>query len=74
MDLEHVMLNEVSDRERQISYGFTYVWNLKNKLNEQNKMETDSQRTNRWLPEESGVQGGPKQLRAMKRHRPPVTK
>ena len=55
MDLEHVMLNEMSDRERQISYGFTYVWNLKNKINEQNKMETDSQRTNRWLPEESGT-------------------
>ena len=41
MDLEHIMLNEMSDRGRQISYGFTYVWNLKNKINEQNKMKTD---------------------------------
>ena len=38
MDLEDVMLSEISqDRERQIPYDFTYMWNLKNKA------ETDSQ-------------------------------
>lgn len=26
-----------SDRERQIPYDFTYMWNLKNKTNEQTK-------------------------------------
>ena len=31
MDLGGIMLNEMSDRERQILYDFTYMWNLKNK-------------------------------------------
>ena len=26
-----------SDRERQIPYDFTYAWNLKNKINKQNR-------------------------------------
>ena len=30
MDLEGVMLNEMSERERQILYDITYMWNLKN--------------------------------------------
>ena len=29
MDLEIVILSEVSDRERQISYDIAYMWNLK---------------------------------------------
>ena len=29
MDLEIVILSEVSHRERQISYDITYMWNLK---------------------------------------------
>ena len=32
MDLEGIMLNEMSDRERQILYGFTYICNLKKKI------------------------------------------
>ena len=32
-----------SDRQRQILYVFTYVWNLKNKTNEYDKTERDSQ-------------------------------
>ena len=35
MDLEGIMLCEMSDRERQILYVFTYKWNLKNKTDEQ---------------------------------------
>ena len=35
MDLEGIMLSEMSDRERQILYDTTYMWNLKNKTNEQ---------------------------------------
>ena len=31
------MLSEMSGRERQIMYDFTYVWNLKNKTNAQTK-------------------------------------
>ena len=30
------------DKERQILYVFTYMWNLKNKTNKCNKIETDS--------------------------------
>ena len=33
-----------SDRERQIQYDFTYMWNLKTKqMNKHNKTETESQ-------------------------------
>ena len=31
MDLEIIILSEVSQRERQISYEIAYVWNLKKK-------------------------------------------
>ena len=31
MDLEGIMLREMSDRERQIPYDLTYKWNLKKK-------------------------------------------
>ena len=53
MDLECTILSEMSDRERQMLYIFTYVWNLKNNTNEYNKTETESQRqrTNWWLLE-----------------------
>ena len=37
MNLESIMLIEKSDRERQIPYDFTYMRNLKNKINEQIK-------------------------------------
>ena len=36
MDPEDIMLSEISHtRERQILYYFIYMWNLKNKTNEQ---------------------------------------
>ena len=35
MDLEIVILSEMSDREREISYDITYMWNIKrNDINE----------------------------------------
>ena len=41
MDLEGIMLSEIkSDRERQMTYDFTYMWNLENKPNQ--RPETDS--------------------------------
>ena len=36
------MLSEMSNRERQRLYLITYMYNLKNKMNEYNKIETDS--------------------------------
>ena len=43
MALDIIILSEVkSDRERQISYDITYIWNLKNSTNELiYKTETD---------------------------------
>ena len=61
VDLRDIMLSEMSEKERQVPYDFTYMWNLKHKTNEQNrkmnKTETDSQiqETNWWLPEKGGV-------------------
>ena len=44
IDLESILLNKMSDRERQILYDITYMWNLKNDTNEIiYKAETDSQ-------------------------------
>ena len=33
MDLEHIMLSEISQSEKDIAYAFTHMWNLINKLN-----------------------------------------
>ena len=35
MDLEDIVLSEMSDRERQILYDITYMWSLKNNTSEQ---------------------------------------
>ena len=40
MDLEGIILNENSYSERQIPYDFTYMWNLKNKTNENRLIDT----------------------------------
>ena len=55
-----LMLSEVSQQERQIPYDITYMWNLKYGTNELTyKAETDSQtwRTDLWLPRRSGMDG-----------------
>ena len=60
MDLEIIILSEVSQTERQISYDITYMWNLKNDTNELiYKIETDSQtsKTYSWLPKGKGDRG-----------------
>ena len=60
MDLEIIMLSEVSQTERQVSYDITYMWNLKYDTNEViYKTETDSQtqKTNLWLPKGKGGEG-----------------
>ena len=44
-----------SDRESQIPYNFTYVWNLKNKINEQQNRNKLIDRTNWWLPDGKGI-------------------
>ena len=48
MDLEIIILSEVSQRERQISYGITYIWTQKNSTNKLiYKTKTDSQTENK---------------------------
>ena len=43
MDAEIIILSEVSQRERQIPYGITYIWTPKNSTNELiYKTKTDS--------------------------------
>ena len=42
MDLKSIMLSEISQR-KTILYVIIYTWNLKNKTNEYNKTETNSQ-------------------------------
>ena len=34
MDLEIIILSEISQMRKIISYGITYMWNLKNNTNE----------------------------------------
>ena len=44
IELEIIILSEMSDRERHISFDIIYVWNLKYDTNELiNETETDSQ-------------------------------
>ena len=37
IDLENIMLSEISQTERQKLYDITYLWNLKNKANTRTK-------------------------------------
>ena len=32
MDLEGIMLSEMLDREKQMLYDLTYIWNLREKI------------------------------------------
>ena len=34
MDLEVIIVSEVNQREGEIAYDITYIWNLKNDTNE----------------------------------------
>ena len=57
MGLEIIVLSEVNQTERQMSYDITYMWNLKNDTNELiYKTEIDSQtlKTHLWLPKGKG--------------------
>ena len=56
MDLEIIILSEVSQTERQI-YDITYMWNLKYHTNEfiyKTEIGLQTSKTNLWLPKEGG--------------------
>ena len=54
MDQEIIIPSEVkSERERQIPYDITYMWDLKYDTNEliyNTEPDSQTQRTNLWLP------------------------
>ena len=54
MQLEIIILSEVkSERERQIPYDITYMWNLKYDTNEliyKTERDSQTQRRDLWLP------------------------
>ena len=56
MELEGIMLSEISQTEKDKYIVISYMWNLKNKTNEYNKTEAESQieRTSQWLPKGGG--------------------
>ena len=50
MDLEIIILWSKSDRERQILYDISYMWNLENSTNELiYKTDRRTEKTNIWL-------------------------
>ena len=56
MQLEILILSEVSQQERQIPYGITYTWNLKYGTDEpMYRTETDPQT---WISEVAKGEGG----------------
>ena len=43
-DLEGIMLSEISqtEKDKELSYDFTHVWNIKKVMNQLNKTQTNS--------------------------------
>ena len=48
MDLEGIVLSEISQRQKDKSYDITYMWNLKNKINKQNRNRLTNTE-NKWM-------------------------
>ena len=55
-------------QEDKYKYDFTYMWNLKtqNELTKQNKTDSQTQRTNWWLPDSKQTRGQEKQVKEIK--------
>ena len=64
------MLSEISQRERQIQFNLTYMWNLKKKEKTNKPL---SHRSDYWLPE-AGSMGWEKWVMGIKRSKLPVIK
>ena len=51
MDLEIIILSEVSESDRDTYHDISYMWNLKNNTNELlYKTDSQTKKTNSWLP------------------------
>ena len=60
MDLEIITLSEISQKEKDKYHDITYMWNLKygtNELNYNTETDSQTQRTDLWLPR-GRVRGG----------------
>ena len=55
-----------SDRERQTPFDLTYMWNLKNKMNKQNKHGLIDTENKWWLPDERGVGSWVKKVKELR--------
>ena len=73
MDLEGIMLSEMSVRVIEIPYDLTYMWNLKNKTNKI-KADSQAQRVDWWLPERRGSGRLGKRGKEVKTYKLVVTK
>ena len=78
MDLEGIRLSEISQRDRQILYDFSNMWNLKeNKINEQTKLKQihryrqNKLMVTRW---ERGLGGTGEKEEGIKKYQLPVIK
>ena len=59
MDVEGIMLSEITHRERQILYNITHIWNLKkHKKTKYNKTETDTDIENKLVVTSVEKEGG----------------
>ena len=56
IDLEGIMLSKPV-RERQIPYNFTYMWNVKNDINKQNRNRLIDTENRLMVSEGNGVGG-----------------
>ena len=74
MDLEDIMLSEISQSEKD-KYHVEYMWNLKNKINEQtNLKQTYRHRADWLLPEGTGFGGLEERGERIKKYGLVVTK
>ena len=66
MNLEIIILSEVSQMEKDISYNITYMWNLKendtNELIYKREADSQTQRTDLWLPRPGQGEGWSRSL------------
>ena len=53
MDLAGVMLNEINQRERQMLYDLTYIWDLNKQIN----TKLGKKRSDLWLSNVGGDEG-----------------
>ena len=62
MDLKCIMLNEISQTEKDKQHTISFVNAIKKKTKQTNETDSQIQRTNWWSPEGRKVGGGMKEV------------